>query len=260
MIDRRIHRGWGALAALSAVLAAACGGGNGSSEPVAGGTTTPVVNPVNAETAGAVTGKIVFEGVAPTPAAVKMGSDPKCQPEGGAAVNESLLVGDGGGLQNVFVYVKDGLGNLVFPVPATPVVLDQQGCHYVPHVFGVQVGQAVEVRNSDPTLHNVHAIPRANQEFNTGQPLQGMKTTHVFTVKEVLVPFKCDVHGWMNAYAGVLDHPFFAVTGADGAFQLSGLPPGTYTIEAVHEKLGAQTQSVTIAAKETTDLAFTFKS
>jgi plastocyanin len=258
-MHRRIHRGWRALAALSALLAAACGGGTSSGAP-AGGTTAPVTNPVNPETAGAVTGTIVFEGVAPAPEPLRMSADPKCQPQGGAAVNESLLVGDGRGLQNVFVYVKDGLGNLVFPVPTTPVVLDQQGCHYVPHVFGVQAGQPVEIRNSDPTLHNVHAIPKANQEFNTGQPLQGMKTTHVFTAKEVLVPFKCDVHNWMNAYVGVLDHPFFAVTAADGAFQLSGLPPGTYTIEAVHEKLGAQTQSVTIAAKETRDVAFTFKS
>jgi hypothetical protein len=126
-------------------------------------------------------------------------------------------------------------------------------------VFGVQVGQPVEIRNSDPTLHNVHALAKANREFNTGQPIQGMKTTHVFTAKEVLVPFKCDVHNWMNAYAGVVDHPFFSVTRPDGAFQLTGLPPGTYTIEAVHEKLGAQSQIVTIGEKETKDIAFTFK-
>jgi hypothetical protein len=122
------------------------------------------------------------------------------------------------------------------------------------------VGQPLQVVNGDPTLHNIHALPKANQEFNTGQPIQGMKTTHVFTVKEVLLPFKCDVHNWMNAYVGVVDHPFFSVTGADGMFRLAGVPPGTYTIEAVHEKLGAQTETVTIGEKETKDIAFTFKS
>jgi plastocyanin len=248
-----------AAAALAAVLAAGCGGGNTSPAP-AGSTAAPTVSPVNPETAGSVTGKILFEGTAPTPQPIKTSSDPKCAEGGPTPVVESVMVGEGGALQNVFVYVKDGLGNLVFPVPTTPVVLDQKGCHYLPHVFGVQVGQPVEIRNSDPTLHNVHAVAHANQEFNTGQPIQGMKTTHVFTAKEVLLPFKCDVHGWMNAYAGVVDHPFFSVSGADGRFELKGLPPGTYTIEAVHETLGAQTQSVTIGDKGTQDISFTFRS
>src|SRR6185295_13402131 len=127
------------------------------------------------------------------------------------------------------------------------------------HVLGIQVGQPLQVINSDPTLHNIHAIPAANQEFNAGQPITGMKMTHTFSTKEVMVPFKCDVHGWMHAWVGVLDHPYFFVTGADGTFQLKGLPPGTYTIEAWHEKLGTRTQMVTIGARETKDLAFSFK-
>ena len=126
-------------------------------------------------------------------------------------------------------------------------------------MFGIQVGQPLEIINSDPTLHNIHATGKANAEFNNGQPIQGMKMSHTFTAKEVVVPFKCDVHGWMNAYVGVLDHPFYAVTSADGSFSLKGLPPGTYTIEAWHEKLGAQTQSVTVAAKDSASIAFTFK-
>ena len=129
----------------------------------------------------------------------------------------------------------------------------------MPHVVGVRVGQPLEIENSDPTLHNIHAMSKVNQEFNNGQPIQGMKMTHAFTQKEVMIPFKCDVHGWMNAYVGVLDHPFYAVTGADGSFSLKGLPPGTYTIEAWHEKLGTQTQTVTVAATETKDVAMTFK-
>ena len=118
----------------------------------------------------------------------------------------------------------------------------------------MRVGQPLEIVNSDPTLHNIHALPKGNTEFNNGQPIQGMKMTHTFTAKEVMVPFKCDVHGWMNAYVGVLDHPYFAVTGKDGKFELKTLPPGTYTIEAWHEKLGTQTQSVTLGAKETKDV------
>jgi plastocyanin len=158
----------------------------------------------------------------------------------------------------VFVYVKDGLGNLKFPVPTTPLVLDQKGCQYRPHVFGVQAGQPIEILNSDATLHNIHAWPQANQEFNMGQALQGMKDTHTFTTQEIMVPFRCDVHRWMNSFVGVVAHPFFAVTGADGAFSLKGLPPGTYTIEAWHEKFGTKTASVTIGAKESKDVAFTF--
>jgi plastocyanin len=188
-----------------------------------------------------------------------MDSDPNCATQGSGATDESVVVGANGALQNVFVYVKDGLGDLRFPVPTAAAVIDQKGCKYIPHVLGAQVGQPVEIVNSDPTLHNVHAIPKANQEFNTGQPIQGMKHMHTFSTKEVMVPFKCDVHGWMRAYIGVLDHPFFAVTGPDGSFSLRGLPPGTYTIEAWHETLGTQTQTVTIAAKESKDVAFAFK-
>jgi plastocyanin len=244
-----------ALAAVAiTALFAACGGGG--SAPAPKEAAAPVTNPVDPATAGVVTGHVTFSGQAPAPSPISMASDPRC-PMGATA--QPVLVGANGSLQNAFVYVKDGLGNLKFPVPTTPVVLDQKGCQYSPHVFGVQVGQGVEILNSDPTLHNIHAWPMTNQEFNVGQALQGLRETHVFSTKEVMVPFKCDVHKWMNAYVGVLDHPFFSVTGADGAFSLKGLPPGTYTIEVWHEKLGTQTQSVTIAAKETKDVAFAFQ-
>jgi plastocyanin len=159
----------------------------------------------------------------------------------------------------VFVYVKDGLGNVTFPAPAEAIVLDQKGCQYAPHVIGIQVGQPLQIINSDATLHNIHGLAKANREFNQGQPIQGMKMTHTFSTKEVMIPFKCDVHGWMNAWIGVLDHPYYSVTRPDGTFSLKGLPPGTYTIEAWHEKLGTQTQMVTIGAKESKDVAFTFK-
>jgi plastocyanin len=214
---------------------------------------------VDPATAGNVTGRIAFEGTAPKPTVVRMDSDPNCVQPGVTTTDEMVSVGEGGGLQNVFVYVKDGLGNLRFPIPSETILLDQKGCHYVPHVFGAQVGQTVEVLNSDQTLHNVHAVPTANQEFNTGQPLAGMKHVHRFSTKEVMVPFKCDVHPWMRAFVGVLDHPYFSVSAADGTFSLKGLPPGTYTVEAWHETLGTQTQMVTIGASENKEISFAFK-
>jgi plastocyanin len=246
--------------AVASLLASACGGApqDAPATPAA-----PVRNPVDPATAGNIGGKISFTGTAPARDPITMAADPRCMPEGGSASTEAVIVGNGvvgsnGALQNVFVYVKDGLGNLVFPVPSMPVVLDQKGCIYRPHVFGVQVGQPVEILNSDATLHNIHAMPAANQEFNAGQALQGLRHTHVFSTREVMVPFKCDVHRWMNAYVGVLDHPFYAVTGADGTFALTGLPPGTYTIEAWHEKLGTRTEQVVLGAKESKDIAFSF--
>ena len=239
-----------------AVLTAGCGGENTEQAAVRD---APTVSPVDAATAGNVTGRVTFAGAAPKPAVVPMESDSNCVQPGAAPTDEAVVVGESGSLQNTFVYVKDGLGDLRFPIPTNTPVLNQKGCLYTPHVLGVQVGQSVEILNSDPTLHNVHAVPTSNQEFNTGQPLPGMKHTHRFSTREVMVPFKCDVHPWMHAYVGVLDHPYFAVTGPDGSFDLKGLPPGTYTIEAWHETLGTQTQTVTIAAKESGTVAFEFK-
>jgi plastocyanin len=205
-----------------------------------------------------ITGRIKFEGKAPTPRVIRMDSDQLCMPEG-PNTSEVIIVGPGNGLQNVFVYVKDGLGDRTFPAPKTPVVLDQKGCKYSPHVFGAQVGQPVTILNSDPTLHNVHAVPKANEEFNFGQSKKGMETTRAFSTPEVMVPFRCDVHGWMNAYGGIVAHPFYAVSKPDGSFEIKGLPAGTYTIEAWHERLGTQTAKVTVDGKTGAMTSFAFK-
>jgi len=242
------------LALVLVGLGAACGGG---SQQQATAPAAPVTNPVDAATAGSLKGSITLDGTPPAAQTINRRSDPYCEQQGEART-QIFTVSDGG-LQNVFIYVRDGLGNLKFPVPTTPVVLDQHGCTYVPRVFGIQAGQSLEILNSDETLHNIHALPANNREFNRGQALKGLKHTHVFTTAEVMVPFKCDVHNWMNAWVGVLDHPFYAVSGTGGAFEIQGLPPGTYTIEAWHEKLGTQTQMVTIGPKEAKDLSFTFK-
>ena len=262
MLRRQVRLSVLTLAVLLAI--AVCG--DRASDTVVASSAPPAVaggqaggGKVNPATAGELTGKVVLNGTAPKNELIKMNADPECgKVNQGPQSQETFTVGAGNTLQNVFVYVKDGLGNYTYDIPKTSVVIDQKGCRYHPHVFGIRVGQPLEIVNSDPTLHNIHAMPRENMEFNTGQPVQGMKTTKTFTDNEVMVPIKCDVHGWMNAYVGVLNHPYFAVSGADGKFDIKTLPPGTYTIEAWHEKLGSATQKVTIGPKQTQDITFTF--
>jgi plastocyanin len=245
-----------ACAALAAALAA-CGGSGSDKSSTSSRKPAPDAKKVDPATAGNITGKVLWEGAAPSNPVIKMGSDPAC---GTGELRGETYAVDNGGLKNVFVYVKDGLGNKwIFDPPTEAATIDQKSCHYVPHVVGVRAGFPLEVINSDATLHNVHGMPKENREFNQGQALQGVSSNVTFENPEVLIPFKCDVHAWMSAYVGVVDHPYFAVSGAGGAFELRGLPPGTYTIEAVHEKLGRQTQSVTLADKESKELTFSFK-
>jgi plastocyanin len=232
----------------------ACGGG---SAPPPAAPAGPAIDPA---AAGRVTASVTIEGAVPPAAIMKLTGDPKCVSEAGASerAEETIVTGDNQALQNVFVYVKDGLGSFSFPVPQEPVVLDQDKCRYAPRVLGVRVGQPFQIRNSDPLLHNVRANGTINQGFNKSTPIEGMSFNHTFATREVMVPFKCDVHAWMTAYVGVLDHPYFGTSGADGRVVLANLPPGTYTIEAWHERLGAKTQQVTIGAKESRDVSFSF--
>ena len=209
--------------------------------------------------AGTLTGKALFSGTAPAPQKIDMGADPTCSslhPE--PVYSEEVVKNEDGTLRNVFVYVKQGLEGKTFPAPQTPAVLDQNRCHYAPHVSGVQVGQKLQIVNSDSTLHNVHGIPTQSKEFNLGMPIQGMKLDRTFDKPEVMVKFKCDVHPWMRAYVGVLEHPFFSVTGTDGAFEIKDLLPGKYTIEAWHEKFGVQAQEVTVEEATPAKVDFTF--
>ena len=236
------------------LIAIACGGG---STPPPGAPAGPAVDPA---TAGTVTATVKFDGVVPPPKMMRLDGDPKCVSENGASerADESLVVGQNQALHNAFVYVKDGLGAFGFPVPAEPVLLDQDKCRYTPRVLGVRVGQPLSIRNSDPLLHNVRANGTINQGFNMSTPLEGVSFERTFATREVMVPFKCDVHAWMTAFVGVLDHPYFGTTTPEGKVVLANLPPGTYTIEAWHETLGTRTEQVTIGAKETKDVAFTF--
>ena len=244
------------LAALLLGAALAC---SGQQQQAAPSGPPPGAQRVDVDKAGTVTGRVVFEGAPPENPEVKIASDPACMRANAGGLRLETFVVKEGGLDNVFVYVKDGLGKYYFDVPTEAVKVDQQGCRYTPHVFGARVGQPIEIANGDETMHNVHAMPRVNREFNFGQHLKGMKNTEVFTTREVMVPFACNVHPWMKAYGGIVDHPYFAVTSGGGTFELKNLPAGTYTVEAWHEKLPAQTQTVTIAEKERKQITFTFK-
>jgi hypothetical protein len=233
---------------------AACSNSSPSSTPGA----APGPDPANL---GTVTGTVAVDGPVPPADIIRLDGDPKCVALANGEVRrtEDVVIGDGNALQNVFVYVKEGLPRRLYPIPSQPVVLDQQKCRYVPRVIGIQVGQQLVIKNSDPLLHNVRAEGAINEPFDVGTPVQGVEVKRTFVTREVMVPFKCNVHAWMTAYAGVLEHPFFAVSDGTGHFALPPLPAGSYTIEVWHERFGTQTQHVTLSAKETRNLTFTYK-
>ena len=203
-------------------------------------------------TAGGIKGTVKYEGKIPRMKPIKMAADPICDGKHaeGPARLEWLLAGSEGELKNVFVYVKEGLGDKKFAAPEKVATIDQNGCVYKPHILGVQVGQKIEILNSDGTLHNVHAMPKKknNVAFNEAMPGARKKVTKKFDEAEIMVRVKCDVHPWMGAFIGVLDHPFYSVTDEKGNFEIENLPPGTYTVEAWHERLPAKAVTVTVQA------------
>ncbi len=246
-------------------LTVGCGGGGGDShtadKPADNAAASHDAAPaaVDPATAATVSGTISFEGDVPKAEKINMSADPTCAAMHSEPMYTQSTVVNDGKLQWVFVYVKSGLEGKSFPTPSTPAVMDQHGCKYEPHVLGVMVNQPLEILNSDETLHNIHAMPTANKAFNIGMPLKDMKQQKTFDQPEVMIPVKCDVHSWMISYIGVLPHPCFAVSSATGSYTISGLPPGTYTLEAWHETLGAQTMEVTVGPSETKTADFTFK-
>ena len=234
-----------AKAAKSTASAAAPAPAAPAAVPAAGGAT--------------ITGKVAFAGTAPAKEQIKMDADAYCKgAHAEPAYTQDVVVNGNGTLQWVLVYVKEGVAGS-YPAPSTPVTLDQKGCQYTPHIFGIQAGQPLKIVNSDGTLHNIHALPKVNAEFNIGQPFQKMETIKKFDKPEMPVRFKCDVHKWMGAYAGVFNHPFFATTNDQGVFEIKNLPPGNYVIEAWQEKYGPQTQNVTVSGSETKTVDFSFK-
>ena len=215
--------------------------------------------PVDPATAGAITGIVHLSGVTPKPIPIDMSADPACALATTPNLTEQT-VADHGRLANVYVYIKAGLPPSSATAATAPVVLDQKGCRYTPHVVAVQQGGAVEFRNSDPTMHNIHTMPRnaANSATDVSEPPMGQPQTQRFAAPETMIPVRCNNHPWMNAFLNVAPNPYFAVTGADGSFSIKNLPPGTYTLAAVQEKLGEQSIQVTIPAKATVPANFTF--
>lgn len=245
-----------AVAALSLVVA--CGGGGGeTAAPEAKTDSAPAAAPASSGGSATISGVATYANGDPD-SVIKMDADPVCASLHGDEVHtEKVVHDDAGNLANVFVYVKEGITGS-YPGPSSAHVLDQVGCQYHPHVSGMQLDQTLVIRNSDPTLHNVHAMPTVNKEFNMGQPFQGMELEHTFEETEVMVRFKCDVHPWMASYMAVLDHPFFGVSGADGSYSIENLPAGDYVIEAWHEELGTQTQNVTVEDGGAAEVSFDF--
>jgi plastocyanin len=204
-------------------------------------------------------GVVRFEGAAPKPKLISMSADPSCAKQHPSPVfSQEIMTDSKGDLQNVVVYIADGLGNRTFDVPTQPVVVEQRACMYQPHVLAVRANQPLHVVNDDPTSHNIHPTPANNREWNKAEP-PGSSVDETFAREEIAIPVKCNLHPWMHGYIAVFKHPYFAVTGKDGSFDLSNLPPGTYTIKAWHEKLGMSTQTITIGASETKQISFVFK-
>jgi hypothetical protein len=214
--------------------------------------------PIDAATTGSISGVVRFTGAAMTRTPIDMEMDPACS-FGSKEPNrsESVIV-NSGALQNVFVYVKTGLEPYAIPSPNQPAVLDQVACRYVPHVLGLVAGQSLQIKNSDNAEHNVHPVPLNNPQWNESQMPKGPPIIHTFPNPELLLPITCNQHPWMKMYVNVVENPFFAVSDAAGRFQIDGLPPGEYTLEAVHEKLGAQRLHIKIEAKQKQEIVLTF--
>jgi len=231
------------------------GGGAAPAEQQAGGGT-----PVDQSTVGQVTGKVTFQGDHPKLAVIRMDQDPVCVQKHSEPVHvEDGAVNADGTVPNVFVYVKEGADKYSFPTPTDPVTLDQNGCMYKPHVFGIMVGQALHIISSDPTTHNIHPMPKDNREWNESQPPGAAPLAKTFARQEIMIPVKCNQHPWMRAYIGVMKNPLYAVSGEDGSYTIKGLPPGDYTIEAWSATFGTQDQKVTVAAKGSQTADFSFK-
>ncbi|HET8948044.1 MAG TPA: carboxypeptidase regulatory-like domain-containing protein [Candidatus Polarisedimenticolia bacterium] len=258
---------WGAAACLAAALAlAGCGGGGGGGESKGSGAPAPAVPAApapNTIAAGqsigtaSITGRVCADGKLPPRRPITMSADPGCKHPEGEALSDDLLVGDGGAVQNVWVRVASGLGDRAFGPPAGPVALDQHGCTFTPHAVTAQTGQTIAFHNSDTVAHNVHALPKTNAGFNMTVPPGGKPSEKSFAKPEP-VRVKCDIHPWMGSWVFVNDTPFQALTGADGRYEIKGLPAGTYEVEAWHERLGTSKQSVTVGDGEGKTADFTY--
>jgi plastocyanin len=206
---------------------------------------------------GTIRGHVRLTGTPPENLPIRLRADPMCEKVSGGkpTFQETVVAGQDGSLANVFVQLKG-----TFPEtapPTQPVTIDQRGCIYSPRMVGVQLGQPLHIVNSDPGLHNVHGVSTGSDGFNVGQPLAGM-VHEVRLEDEGILRLQCDVHTWMVAFVGVVSHPYFAVTGPAGTFELRDVPVGTYTIQAWHELYGPLTLSVQVVAGGVANVDFTY--
>jgi plastocyanin len=243
------------------IFMVACGGGGETTEAPAAESTPEVASGVTPDLseAGSISGKVNFEGTKPRMPRIRMSAEPTCEAKhSGPTYAQTVLINENGTLKNVFIWVKEGLEDYKFDTPTEAATLDQDGCLYSPHVFGVQTNQKINIGNSDSVTHNIHPVPKNNREWNISQSPE-QKYERSFPRQEIMVPVKCNVHPWMKAYIGVISHPYFSVTGADGSFNLNDLPPGDYTVEAWHEKFGTQEQKLTVAPNGASEINFVFQ-
>ncbi len=200
-----------------------------------------------------------FRGQLPKPFLIDMAQEPACAGGYPGPVPANVVSTESdGALANVIVYISEGLGERRFNPPTQPAVIDQRGCFFYPHVLAMQANQKLQVLNSDTTMHNVHPLPAKNRSWNRSQleSMPPIETT--FALEEIAIPMKCDVHPWMRSYIAVFHHPYFAVTGEDGSFELRNLPPGTYTLSGWHEQLGTSDQKINLGPDQTIKVDFTF--
>ena len=246
-------------AVVTAVVALACGGKQEEAASSNSDTKAGASQANGPQGNASITGTVSFAGAAPANPTIDMSAESACKSKYSGPITDPQVVVKDGKVANVVVYVKSGLpANATYSPPSQAATIDQNGCLYHPRSFAVMVGQPIEIKNSDPVLHNIKAVPTANRGFNISQPSAGMTTTRTFNTAEVLVPFQCNVHSWMHANVGVMANPFFATTGEDGKFEIKGLPAGTYEIEAWHEKLGTRTMTVTVGDGESKTADFNF--
>jgi hypothetical protein len=248
---------------IAALTIFACGGGG---EKTSTSGTTPAAAPAApgataydaSKATATISGKVTLNGTPAAPATLPL--TPECKQVHGdkPAVEQSVEVSSDGAMKDVLVYIKSGADKWTYTTPTEPVVLDQQGCQYHPHMVALMVNQPLKIRNSDPFLHNIHPMPTNNPQFNMGQPVKGMESEKTFANPEVAIPVKCDVHRWMSAHIAVMSNPFYSITGDNGSYSIK-LPAGTYTIEAWTEKFGVQTQNVTVADNGTQEINFAFQ-
>jgi hypothetical protein len=248
------HRLGFALVTAAFVFAVSCGshGSTESSQPAA---------TIDSSTAGSITGTVTLDGAPPALKPIDMSASPACVAANPSPVVPPIVVtGEKGALANVVVYVKNAPTNYRYDTPTETAILQQKNCMYEPHIVALMTNQPFEVQNNDPTMHNVHPMPKQNRQWSTSQPAGSAALKETFKRPEFAMSVLCNVHPWMRALVFVFDHPYYAVTTRAGNFALKNLPSGTYTIEAWHESLGTQDQTVTIAPHESKSVAFTFKS